>query len=278
MRVARSRRRPRVVVGAAVVAVLVGAAAAAIATESGGQAALRPNRDRRAVARQAPGLSSAPSTTAPTATAPTATGPTATAPSTTAPTATGPPTTSPSTTATTSPGNLPQTTAVPSAGTPQFDAEMAALWDGVVTGTVAPAMPAFFPEAAYLRLKTIYDPGADYEDRLVAEYAADLAAAHALLGADASSATLVGVDVPSRLVHWVTPGTCENDVGYYEVPNARVVYEEGGAVRSFGIASLISWRGVWYVVHLGAVLESASRGVVDDPAVGPGFSAPYLTC
>ncbi len=167
---------------------------------------------------------------------------------------------------------------MPSAGTPQFDAEMAALWDGVVSGSVGPAMPAFFPEAAYVQVKTVDNPAADYQDRLVAEYAADISAAHAALGADPAGATLVGVEVPAGLVHWVTPGTCANDIGYYEVPNARVVYRQGGAVRSFGIASLISWRGEWYVVHLGAVLRSGSGGVVDDPANGAGVSAPYLTC
>ncbi len=181
-------------------------------------------------------------------------------------------------TETTSPGDLPQTTVVPSAGTPQFEAEMSALWEGIVTGKVTPAMPAFFPEAAYLQLKSIANPAADYQDRLVAAFAGDLAAAHALLGPDAGSATLVSVEVPARLVHWVTPGTCENSIGYYEVPNARVVYDQAGTIRSFGIASLISWRGVWYVVHLGAVLESNRGGVVDDPAVGSGASAPYLTC
>jgi hypothetical protein len=244
-----------VVAAAAVVAVSI---VAVVSTGSGGQAASASSRTRRVAVRRAV--------------------PPTTVPPTTVPPTTVPPTTVPPTTVPPSPGDLPQTTAVPSAGTPQFDAEMSALWGGVVTGTLAPAMPAFFPEAAYLQLKTIYDPAADYEDRLVAAYAGDLAAAHALLGPDPASATLVGVDVPTQLVHWVTPGTCDNGIGYYEVPNARVVYEQGGVVRSFGIASLISWRGVWYVVHLGAVLESNRGGVVDDPAVGPGVSAPYLTC
>jgi hypothetical protein len=76
----------------------------------------------------------------------------------------------------------------------------------------------------------------------------------------------------------VPPGVCYNDVGYYEVPNARVVYLEGGQVRSFGIASMISWRGRWYVVHLGAVLRNADVGVVDEPASGRGTSAYSSTC
>ena len=197
-------------------------------------------------------------------------------PSTTVPV---PTTTAPAPTTTVpSAADLPQTDAMPSASTPQFAAEMAALWKGVVTGSVGPAMAAFFPEAAYVRIKTIADPAADYEQRLVGELTADIAAAHAVLGPDPAAATLVGVDVPASLVHWVTPGTCANNAGYFEVPNARVVYRIDGAVRSFGIASLISWRGVWYVVHLGSVLRSGAGGVVDDPSAGPGISAPYLTC
>ncbi len=187
-------------------------------------------------------------------------------------------TTGPTTTTTTSPGQLPQTSAFPPANDPQFLSEMADLWRGVVTGRVAPAMPAFFPEAAYLQLKTISDAQGDWQDRLVYDFGLDLAAAHQLLGADPGSATLVSVNVPSGYGHWVPPGVCYNSIGYFEVPNARVVYRLGGTIQSFGIASMISWRGEWYVVHLGAVLRNSDTGVVDDPATGPGTSAYSSTC
>jgi hypothetical protein len=187
-------------------------------------------------------------------------------------------TTAATTTTTTDPGALPQTDQLPSSGTAQFAQEMDALWQGVVDDSVPTAMASFFPEQAYLKVKAIADPQADYENRLVAEFALDLGAAHALLGPDPSSARLVGVTVPSQYAHWVAPGTCYNGVGYYEVPNSRVVYQQAGATRSFGIASLISWRGVWYVVHLGAVVRSFDSGVVDDPATGPGTSAFSSTC
>ncbi len=155
---------------------------------------------------------------------------------------------------------------------------MGALWDGVRSGSLAAAMPAFFPEAAYTQLKAIADVSGDWSDRLVGDYRLDLAAAHALLGATPSGATLVAVHVPQSYAHWVNPGACYNSVGYYEVPNARVVYRQGGDVRSFGIASMISWRGVWYVVHLGAILRPAAAGMVDDPSTGTGESAPSSTC
>ena len=59
---------------------------------------------------------------------------------------------------------------------------MTALWSGVVNGSVQAALPAFFPESAYLALKAEGDPAADFTGRLLAEYGEDLAAAHALLG------------------------------------------------------------------------------------------------
>ncbi len=155
---------------------------------------------------------------------------------------------------------------------------MAALWRGITRGRTGPAMPAFFPQAAYVQVKAIADPEADWVNRLVGGYTADIAAAHALLGGGAARARLVGVEVPAGYAHWVRPGTCSNRIGYWETPNSRVVYRDAGQERSFGIASLISWRGVWYVVHLGAVERSAPGGTVDDPSSGAGYPAPSSTC
>jgi hypothetical protein len=182
------------------------------------------------------------------------------------------------TTTTADPGTLPQTDQLPSTSTPEFEAEMAALWAGVVTGSVQAALPAFFPEAAYVQVKDIPSPETDYEDRLVAEFGLDVSAAHEILGSDPGSAGLLDVVVAEQYAHWVPPGTCENGVGYYEVPNSRLVYEQDGQVHSFGIASMISWRGTWYLVHLGAVERNTEEGVVEDPEAGPGSPAPSSTC
>ncbi len=188
-------------------------------------------------------------------------------------------TSSTTTTTTTDPGTLPQTMQFPASSDPQFAAEIQALWQGVVQGSVTPALPAFFPKTAYVQLKTgIGDPGGDWQNRLVADYALDIGAAHALLGADPGQATFVSVSVPEQYGHWIPPGVCANGIGYYEVANSRVVYQLDGVTRSFGIASLISWRGEWYVVHFGAILRSGGGGEVDDPEVGTGSSAPSSTC
>jgi hypothetical protein len=56
------------------------------------------------------------------------------------------------------------------------------------------------------------------------------------------------------------------------------VYERGGVTRSFGITSLISWRGDWYLVHLGAYSRTAPVGIVDDAQTGPGEPGPPGGC
>jgi hypothetical protein len=173
---------------------------------------------------------------------------------------------------------LPQTARVPSAKSACFRAIVRAVWQAVRSGSTRGAAYAFFPLRAYEQVKAIADPRGDYVGRLRADYLLDLHAAHALLGANAPAARLVRAIVPTRGVHWVPPGACYNRLGYYEVANSRLVYRVGGQVRSFGIASLISWRGTWYVVHLGAVTRAGYGGVVDAPSDGPGTPEPSLSC
>lgn len=175
-------------------------------------------------------------------------------------------------------GSLPQTDVLPSAGTRGFQSEMADLWRGIQSDATRAALPAFFPVDAYVQLKALGDARGDWRNRLVADFSLDIAAAHRLLGAGAAADRLVTVLVPQGFAHWVGPGVCANSIGYYEVPNARVVYRGRGGPASFGIASMISWRGVWYVVHLGAVLRASAAGFVDDPSPGTGTSAYSSTC
>jgi hypothetical protein len=172
------------------------------------------------------------------------------------------------------PGGLPQTHALPSAATRQFRARMAALWHGIVTDSAAAAMPAFFPRGAYLQVKQIPDPASDYRDRLLTSYRADIRAAHELLGSGVSGARLLYVSVPREWA-WIPPGYCYNRIGYWHAPGSRLVFEARGHVRSFGIFSLISWRGQWYVVHLAAFDHP---GTVYNPSLGPGSHGPAGGC
>lgn len=175
------------------------------------------------------------------------------------------------------PGRLHQTRAFPSARSRAFRGEMTDLWTAVVVGRPRLALQSFFPLTAYAQVKAIYDPAADWHGRLFAEFRRDIAAAHRLVGHGAARARLAHVIVPSAAA-WISPGTCENAVGYWHVGGARLVYRQHGRLRSFGIASLISWRGRWYVVHLGAVLRTGTQGVVDAPAAGPGVPGPAGGC
>ncbi len=172
-------------------------------------------------------------------------------------------------------GARPQTSAVPSTQSADFRNAMTDLWLAVTTGQAGLALPAFFPLGAYQQLKAIPYPASDWHDRLWYDFALDVGAAHELVS---PGARLVRVIVPTYDEVWVPPGVCANTLGYWHVPQSRVVYSEHGAERSFGIADLISWRGVWYVVHLGAVLRSVVTGIVDEPEAGPGIPGPAGGC
>jgi len=172
-------------------------------------------------------------------------------------------------------GSLRQTTAFPSTASTPFHIAIYDLWLAVTTGNASLALPAFFPEAAYTQLKAIAGPASDWQNRLWYDFTLDVAAAHAAVG---RNATFLKVIAPTSLAVWVSPGACYNSAGYWHLPGPRVVYEQGGETRSFGIASLISWRGDWYVVHFGAVLRGGAYGEVDDPETGPGEPGPPGGC
>jgi hypothetical protein len=171
--------------------------------------------------------------------------------------------------------SLPQTSTRPRTDDAAFDAAVHDIWLAVTTGDPDEALPAFFPEKAYEQVKAIGNPEADWQGRLWYDFTLDVAAAHKLVPRDA---TLVMVVVPAQYARWIGPGACYNNVGYWNVPGARVVYRTGGVTRSFGIASFISWRGDWYLVHLGAEVRSAAYGIVDDPEEGEGVPGPPGGC
>ena len=174
-------------------------------------------------------------------------------------------------------GQLAQTRTRPRAHGPAFHAMATDLWLAVTRDRPSLARPAFFPVEAYKQVKAIYDPAADWRSRLWLDFSLDVRAAHRLLGSDAKDAKLLRVIVPSAGAAWISPGVCYNKAGYWHVAGPRVVYRLRGRVRSFGIASLISWRGVWYVVHFGGITRPAV-GMVDAPAAGPGYPGPQDGC
>lgn len=176
------------------------------------------------------------------------------------------------------PGQLPQDNHEPSFGAPLTN-EMRLLVQAIASNAPLGAQGAFFPESAYLQMKTgeIPAPASDYVDRLVAFYHLDIAAYHVKLF-HPTSATFLRVNANARLAEWIPAGACENRVGYWHVPGVRLVFERGHAVVSVAVASLISWRGVWYVVHLGPNPRPRNVGTVDDYQIGPGTPGPAGGC
>ena len=112
------------------------------------------------------------------------------------------------------------------------------------------ALPAFFPLAAYKQVKAIASPETDWKRRLVAAYKRDIHKLHEKLGASASDAKLVELEVASERARWVEPGEEGNKLGYWRVFGSKLRYETARGAASLEVASLISWRGEWYVVHL----------------------------
>ena len=177
----------------------------------------------------------------------------ATAPPTGSTQVTAPPASSPSSASSADPSLLPQTHDHPPASGAALDARVAALWAGIVADDPEKAMPFFFPVGAYQQVKDVSDPASDWKHRLVAAYGRDVHALHARLGADTTRAAFAGLEVPDAHARWVDPGEEYNKLGYFRVFNSRLRYTVDGEARSFEVKSLISWRGEWYVVHLGAI-------------------------
>jgi hypothetical protein len=168
-------------------------------------------------------------------------------------TAGGPTTTAAARTETTDPGALPQTDERPSASGATFDAGVHDLWEAIRQDKPELGLPFFFPKSAYLQVKAISDPAGDYQSRLIANFEDDVHTLHAQLGANASDAQFVGIDVPDDQAVVVQPGEEYNKLSYWRVYGTTLQYTVGGQSRSFPVTSLISWRGQWYVVHLGAI-------------------------
>src|SRR4051812_42356487 len=153
----------------------------------------------------------------------------------------------------TDPGALPQTDERPTASGATFTAGVDGLWEAIRQDKPELAMPFFFPKSAYLQVKAISDPAGDYENRLIANYEEDIHALHAQLGANAANAQYVGISVPDDQAVFVQPGEESNEGSYWRVYGTTMQYQVDGQTGSFPVTSMISWRGEWYVVHLGAI-------------------------
>lgn len=159
-------------------------------------------------------------------------------------------TAAPTTTTTVDPGTLPQTDEKPTGSGAAFDARMTTLAGAIIANDPNRALSTFFPLEAYKQIKAIPDPASDWQNRLIGSFRTDIAKMHAQLGPNAGSAKFLGVRVPDTAV-WVTPGQEYNKGPYWRVFKAQMDFSVDGRTVSIPIESMISWRGQWYVVHLG---------------------------
>lgn len=148
-------------------------------------------------------------------------------------------------------GVLPQTHDTPSVDSALFRYHVRLLFEAIQKDDPSVGMPFFFPVLAYQQVKAIQKPERDWKHRLVAAYQRTVHRYHRRLGEHPDQAQLVGLDVPVKRARWMKPGSEGNKLGYYRVLHSKLRYRTAdGKERSFGVTSLISWRGEWYLVHL----------------------------
>ncbi len=148
-------------------------------------------------------------------------------------------------------GLLPQTKALPLASGDVFDNNVNQLWSAIRSGNSQLGDQFFFPLTAYVQVKAISDPVHDYDTRLMKAYHTDLLSYHAQLNALGGTPELIGLEVPQSQAAWILPGEEYNKGSYWRVYGSELVFSEDGVRHYFPVYSLISWRGEWYVVHLG---------------------------
>ena len=128
-----------------------------------------------------------------------------------------------------------------------------------------------------MKIGEIPSPAADYTGRLVGLFNLDVAAYHRVLISNPSVTFERVLSSPTDAA-WIAPGACENKIGYWHLPGVRLVFKRVGRIESVAVASLISWRGVWYVVHLGPNPRPLNVGTVDGFRSGPGTPGPAGGC
>ena len=160
-----------------------------------------------------------------------------------------------------------------------FTTQMNDVWNAISANSQEQALKNFFPGSAYIQMKrgVLANPSGDFSSRLLAFFKLDLAAYHQLIVSGGPS-KFIGVRVNPAQISWISVGVCENKIGYWHLGPVRVVYEQAGVVKSFAIASLISWNGVWKIIHLGPNPRAKNIGTVASPALGPGSPGPGGGC
>ena len=159
----------------------------------------------------------------------------------------------PTTTTTVDPGTLPQTMDMPTTTEPAVPSRPRRVLAGDRHDNPAPAMPFFFPLSAYVQVKAISNPASDWQQpprRRLSDrhpHAAPLCSAPVRRRPSSPASTCR--PPPSGC----SPGAEYNKGSYWRVYSSQVHYTVDGQAGSFTIASMISWRGEWYIVHLASI-------------------------
>ena len=162
-------------------------------------------------------------------------------------------TTTTTTTAASDPGALPQTDERPTAVGRHLHRGRRRPVGGDPSGQTRARAAVLLPEERVPPGESDQRSGGDYQHRLIANYEDDIHTLHAQLGANAANAQYVGISVPDDQAVFVQPGEESNKGTYWRVYGSTMQYQVDGQTGSFPVTSMISWRGEWYVVHLGAI-------------------------
>ncbi len=135
-----------------------------------------------------------------------------------------------------------------------MDQRARALFEAIASDRPEGGMTFFFPLPAYEQVKDVAQPARDWRLRLVAAYERDIHDLHRELAGSLREATFTSMEVPAGRGRWVEPGEEYNKLGYHRAFNTELRFlTKSGKKKSIPIKSVISWRGEWYVVHLGAI-------------------------
>gem|GEM_PF-1111532 len=146
---------------------------------------------------------------------------------------------------------LAQTEELPRIDTQAFERRVERLVTAILKDDPSLARSAFFPVVAYEQVKAIAKPARDWEARLMRAFERDIHDYHQRLGSNAQNAEFLGLSVPEASARWMKPGSEGNRVGYHRVLRSVLKFKvPAGPELQLPVASMISWRGEWYVVHL----------------------------
>lgn len=147
---------------------------------------------------------------------------------------------------------LPQTDkeTKPSFDSPAWQKRARLLFEAIQKDDPEIAARVFFPKEAYVQVKDIPKPEADWKSRLMRAFKRDIHEYHKAMKKP-EAAEYVGYKADMKHAKWMPERGEGNKVGYYRITHTKLQYKNAdGKNRELDVTSLISWRGEWFLVHL----------------------------